>query len=64
MYIVDVTCTSPPARHHFLHPGALLLRLHARRLLDLHDLHGHIHPTHLPRLLVPTKEGKDPEHTV
>ena len=32
--------------------------LHARSLVDFHRLHGHLHPAHLPRFVVPAEEGK------
>ena len=43
---------------HHLHPGEVLQHLHPGRLLDQHDLHGLLHPPHLPRLLAPGQEGE------
>ena len=45
---------------HHVHPGEVLQHLHPGRLLDQHDLHGSLHPTHLPSIMAPRQKGENP----
>lgn len=47
---------------HHLHPGEVLQHLHPGRLLDQHDLHGSLHPTHLPSIMASRQKGKSPKN--
>ena len=47
-----------PTGDHHLHLEEVLRHLQHGGVLDEHDLHGPLHPPHLPRLLAPGQEGE------
>ena len=59
MVLVMMVIIAMSGDHH-VHPGEVLQHLHPGRLLDQHDLHGSLHPTHLPSIMAPRQKGENP----
>ena len=54
------SCLNPvdSAGHYHHHPHRLLQCLHLCRLLDIYDIHDHLHTAHFSSIMVSTEKGE------